>query len=85
MVTLSYSVQVLFSDCDFPLGGPLVLAGYSVLMFVLFTHFYVLAYRRKKSGTKQLGDVNGDVTQSLKTNKHQNSVYQNNGTQKKSV
>lgn len=100
-MTLSHTLYSIYVGCDFPQWGQFLLAGYMILMLVLFTNFYIHAYiigrRRAEERRKQLAQsdmvttVNGNGTQNgiqkhSVSNGHKNGVVSNGfGDSKKKI
>jgi hypothetical protein len=55
-MTLSHTLLSIYVKCDFPSWGQYTLAGFMLLMLVLFTNFYIHAYIRR-SHSKANGDA----------------------------
>ena len=58
--TLSHTVHSMSSPCDFPPWGQYLLAGYMLLMLVLFTNFYIMSYVARRKTKSDHIVKNGD-------------------------
>jgi len=50
---MGHALQLLFRDCDFPKIFVSYIGFYAVLFMVMFSNFYVKAYRRKTNAKKE--------------------------------
>jgi hypothetical protein len=64
-ITLSHTLYSIYADCDFPRWGQYLLAGYMILMLVLFTNFYIHAYiiSQRKHAASKLAESSSDGAQ----------------------
>nr|WPC85589.1 elongation of very long chain fatty acids protein 2/5 [Hediste diversicolor] len=64
LVTFTHTSYVILTPCDFPFWGKGILAGYMVIMFTLFSNFYIQSYikqgaARREAAAKKNGVHNG--------------------------
>ena len=71
-ITLSHTLNSIYTECEFPRWGQYLLAGYMLVMLTLFTNFYIHAYIIKRRRDQRHGDgshgidlASGDYTNGL--------------------
>lgn len=83
-VTLSHTLYSLKIECDFPRWGQNLLAGYMIVMLILFTNFYIHAYiigKHRQASTSSLVKEDGK-RKAMTQNGFKNGVI-NHGNNKK--
>nr|WPT09941.1 elongation of very long chain fatty acids 2/5 protein [Namalycastis rhodochorde] len=68
LITLTQTMYVILVPCDFPFWGKGLLAGYMVVMFTLFSNFYIQTYMKSRSRAKQAKLTNGNMSSNGYTN-----------------
>jgi hypothetical protein len=73
-MTLSHTLLSMYVKCDFPSWGQYTLAGFMLLMLVLFTNFYIHAYIRRSHSK-----ANGDASKKHDDDEMTDAVTNGNG------
>lgn len=61
VITFLHTSYVILMPCDFPFWGKGVLSGYMVIMFTLFSNFYIQSYLKKGSARKEMASKENGV------------------------
>ena len=52
LITFTHTSYVIITPCDFPFWGKAVLAVYMIMMFTLFSNFYIQSYIKQKGSAR---------------------------------